>query len=104
MTMSFFATAVIGVALFTNLFVEAFKKLLDEKGKPYSANIMAVIISVILALMISIFYFVLYNVPFSATYVVQTIVLMILSFLTSTVGYDKVIQTIIQIKNYKNGG
>lgn len=85
------------LATFTSLVVEGVKKLLDEKGVHYSSNLLAVIVSVISTLIVSILYIVYKNIPFSAQVVVIIIALMIFSFLTSTVGYDKVKQMLEQL-------
>ena len=85
------------LATFTSLVVEGVKKLLDEKGVHYSSNLLAVIVSVISTLIVSILYIVYKSIPFSAQVVVIIIALMIFSFLTATVGYDKVKQLIEQL-------
>lgn len=85
------------LATFTSLVVEGVKKLLDEKGIHYSSNLLAVIVSVISTLIVSILYIVYKSIPFSAQVVVIIIALMIFSFLTSTVGYDKVKQMLEQL-------
>lgn len=93
-------TLIGGLALLsalTSLAVEGIKKLLDEKQIHYSANLLAVIVSVIFTLLLSILY-VIYNAISVTPQVIVTIVgLMIFSFLSSTVGYDKVKQLIEQI-------
>ena len=89
-----------GLALlsaFTSLVVEGVKKLLDEKGVHYSSNLLAVIVSVVSTLIVSILYIVYKEIPFSAQVVVIVIALMIFSFLSATVGYDKIKQLIEQL-------
>lgn len=85
------------LATFTSLVVEGVKKLLDEKGKTYSSNLLAVIVSIVSTLIVSILYIVYKSIPFSAQVVVVIIALMIFSFLTATVGYDKVKQLVEQM-------
>ena len=93
-------TLIGGLALLsalTSLAVEGIKKLLDEKQIHYSSNLLAVIVSVVFTLLLSILY-VIYNAISVTPQVIVTIVgLMIFSFLSSTVGYDKVKQLIEQI-------
>lgn len=86
-----------GLSVFTSLVVEGVKKLLDEKQIQYSANLLAVIVSVVSTLIVSILYIVYTATPFTAQIVVTVIALMIFSFLSSTVGYDKVKQLIEQL-------
>ena len=85
------------LATFTSLVVEGVKKLLDEKEVKYSSNLLAVIVSVVSTLIVSILYIVYKGIPFSAQVIVTIIALMIFSFLSATVGYDKIKQLIEQI-------
>lgn len=101
MSITFLTTALLIVSLVTNLTVEGIKKLLDESGKQYSSNLLAVIVSVVLACAVSAGYMILNGVPFDAKIGVQIIALIYLSFLVATNGYDKIIQMLIQIKGDK---
>ena len=85
------------LATFTSLVVEGVKKLLDEKGVHYSSNLLAVIVSVVSTLIVSILYIVYTSTPFTAQVVVIVIALMIFSFLSATVGYDKIKQLVEQM-------
>lgn len=98
MSKEFLVGAVAGISVLTTLTVEGIKKLLDEKGKTYSSNILAVIVSFVLTLISSILYIVYYAVPVTPQIIVVIICLIFLSFLTATVGYDKVKQTFEQLK------
>lgn len=99
MSLSFLTTALLGVSLLTNLTVEAIKTLLNKKDVEYSSNVLAVITSVMLACASSAIYLVLNNIAFTAEIAIEILILVYLSFLVSTVGYDKVIETISQFKN-----
>lgn len=101
MSMGFLTGALLATSLVTNITVEGLKKILDSSNKSYSANVLAVIISVIIALAISVGYMIMNDITFTAKVIVETVVLMYLSFLTATVGYDKVVQMISQIKILK---
>ena len=81
-------------SLVTGLLVEAIKQLVDVK-KP---NIVAAIVSVVVGIAIPIGYIILKELPIDTTAVLYTISLVVLSFLCSTLGYDKVIQTLNQLK------
>ena len=85
------------LATFTSLVVEAIKKLLDEKGKTYSPNLLAVIVSVIATVVASVLYIIYAAVPVTPQVIVECIALMIFSFLSATVGYDKIKQLIEQL-------
>lgn len=79
---------------FTGLIVEAIKKMIDVK-RP---NIVAAIVSVIVGIVVSIGYIYLSRIPFTIDSILYIIGIVVLSWLVSMLGYDKVIQTILQIK------
>lgn len=97
MTITFLTTALLLVSLVTNFTVEGLKKLLDESKVNYSSNLLAVVVAVVIAGLVSAGYLILNDIAFSLKVGVQIIVLMYLSFLVSTVGYDKIIQMIEQL-------
>lgn len=101
MTMSFLTTALLVVSLVTNLTVEGIKKLLDETKVKYSSNLLAAIVSVIIAAAVSGGYMIMNEIVFTLKVGVAIVVLMYLSFLASTVGYDKIVQMFSQIKDTK---
>ena len=101
MPISFMATGLLIVSLLTNLTVEGIKKLLDSANKTYSSNILAAVLSMIIAIAVCVIYLIMNDVTFSLKIGVEVIILMYLGFLISTVGYDKVIQTIKQIQTSK---
>ena len=76
------------VSIFTGLFTEGIKKLLDEVSKKYLSNFLAGFVAVVLS-------------QINAKMAVYLIALVLLSWLASMVGYDKVIQAIAQCKKYK---
>jgi hypothetical protein len=102
MTIEFLSVALLAISIITGLTVEALKKILDHTKLKYSSNVLAIIVSVVISLLSSIVYVVIKSVPFSAILVMQVVILMFLSFLVSTLGYDKVIQTIKQFLSRKN--
>lgn len=101
MDLSFLTTALIAVSLLTNLTVEGLKKLMDERGMTYSSNLLAAVTSVIIAAAIFGGYMIMNDITFTIKIAVQIVVLMYLAFLSSTVGYDKIVQTLKQIKETK---
>ncbi len=86
------------VSILTTLTVQGIKYILDMNNKNYSSNILAVIVSVVLSALMVLLYCLYFNKPVTTQIVIETAVLMYLSFLVTTNGYDKVIQTIKQIK------
>lgn len=83
-----------------SLITEAIKKMLTE-GQ-YSKNILVAIVSVIVSIGVSAGYMILNHVSLTNEIVVYIIALTVLSWLTSQLGYDKVIQTIKQLKAEKH--
>lgn len=99
MPIYFMTTALLIVTLVTNLTVEGIKKLLNETNKSYSSNVLAALISVIVSCLICVAYLVMNDTTFTLKIGIEIFILMYLGFLTSTVGYDKVVQMIAQIQS-----
>ena len=97
----FLTTALLIVSVVTNLTVEGIKKLLDGTTVKYSSNVLAAVSSVIISCAVCVIYIIMNNLVFSLKVGVEIVILMYLGFLTSTVGYDKVVQMIRQIQNIK---
>ena len=98
MPISFLTTALMIVAVITNLTVEGIKKLLNETSIKYSSNVLA---AVIIAGAVCVIYLIMNDTVFTLKIGVEIVVLMYLGFLISTVGYDKVIQMLKQIQETK---
>lgn len=101
MPVYFLTTALFVVSVTTNLTVEGVKKILNTTTVKYSSNVLAAIVSMLLACAVCIVYLVMNNIVFSMKIGVEVAILMYLSFLVSTVGYDKVIQMVKQIQGIK---
>ena len=101
MPVYFLTTALFVVSVATNLTVEGVKKILNTTTVKYSSNVLAAIVSMLLACAVCIVYLVMNDIVFSMKIGVEVAILMYLSFLVSTVGYDKVIQMVKQIKGIK---
>ena len=101
MPISFLTTALMIVSVLTTLTVEGIKKLLNGVNVKYSSNILAAILSVIISCAISVIYVVMTDTVFTLKIGVEVVILMYLGFLTSTVGYDKVVQMIKQLQAVK---
>lgn len=101
MPIYFLTTALLIVSVVTNLTVEGIKKLLDGTTVKYSSNVLAAVSSVIIACVVCVIYIIMNDVVFSLKVGIEIVILMYLGFLTSTVGYDKVVQVIKQIQEIK---
>lgn len=95
MNSGFLLIALALISAMTSLTVEALKKLLGEYVKSY--NLLAAIVSVVLTILVSVGYLIYTGTAFTAQIGVIMAALVFLSFLSSTVGYDKVMQMIKQI-------
>lgn len=101
MPIYFLTTALLIVSVVTNLTVEGIKKLLDGTSVKYSSNVLAAMMSVVITCGVCVIYLIMNDIAFSLKVGVEIFILMYLGFLTSTVGYDKVIQMIKQIQDIK---
>ena len=98
MTTDIFLVLLMEVSVFTGLFTEAVKGVLDALGKKFpSSNILAGIVAVALSVLVSVAFSVLYDVPMTEKVTVCYVALALLSWLSAMVGYDKVIQALTQI-------
>ena len=94
-----FLTGLLVISTLTGLATEAVKNILTEHNKKYQANTLAGIIALILSIAVGIGYVVVSGMSFTTQIVFTLIALVFMSWLCAMVGYDKVIQTITQIKN-----
>lgn len=86
------------VSIFTGLVTEGIKKLLEESKKTYKANFLAGGVAVALSLLVGVGYIILMEAQINSKMAVYLIALILLSWLSAMVGYDKVIQSLGQIK------
>lgn len=96
--MGIMITGIAVISILTTLTVEALKKTFNEAGIKYSSNIMAAVVAVILSVTVSAGYIIFNDIEWSAQTVITIIAMAFLSFLGATVGWDKVMQAIAQIK------
>ena len=89
------------MSTFTSLMTEYVKKMLDESGKTYSCNILVSIISVITVIVSMVLFYIIKQVPFTIINVIYIFAMVIANTVGSTVGYDKVKQTIEQLNKLK---
>lgn len=80
-------------SVMTGLIVEAIKKMV-KISRP---NILAAIVSVIVGIAVPVAFIIVSHETFSVTSILYVISIVVLTWLCSMLGYDKVIQTITQI-------
>ena len=87
-------------SVLTGLITQAFKVQLGDHC-PH-ANILSGIVSVIVAIAIVAANAIYFGVPVDHKYIVASIALILLSWLCAMLGYDKVREAILSVKNGKN--
>ena len=98
MTLEYFLLLLMIVSIFTGLVTEGIKKLLEESKKTYKANFLAGGVAVALSLLVGVGYIILMEAQINSKMAVYLIALILLSWLSAMVGYDKVIQSLGHIK------
>lgn len=86
------------ISTVTGLVTEAVKKILTEHKITYHANTLAGLIATILSAAMGVGYIMLSGVGFTSQTIIYLVILVLISWLCSMVGYDKVIQAIKQFK------
>ena len=97
MTWKVFLTLLLVISTLTSLVVEALKKFIGE-DKKYSSNLLAGIVAIVLSVVIGICYCIFFEIAFNSQIIIYIIALVLLSWLCSMLGYDKVIQSLAQLK------
>lgn len=103
MNMEIFLTLLMAVSVFTGLFTEAVKLCLDYAGVKASNNLLAGIVATILSILVSAAYMLESGIVLTDKMAVFLIALILLSWLSAMVGYDKVIQALMQFQNRTKG-
>lgn len=81
-------------SIMTGLITEAIKKMV-EVNKP---NIVAAVVSVVVGIAIPSMYIVMHGLPFDITAILYIISIVVLSWLCAMLGFDKVVQSLNQLK------
>lgn len=98
MSTTLFITLLTVFSTVTSICTEGCKKILDNNNISYSSNILAFIVAFIVGIGGTGFYYVLNSVEFSVVNVAFMILMGVATAFGATVGYDKVIQTVEQLK------
>jgi hypothetical protein len=83
-------------SVMTGLLTEAMKKTFDGTSVKVSNNMLAVIMSAVASCIVSIVYIIQNSVAMDAKVIVEIVLLFIMSWICSMIGYDKVKQSISQ--------
>lgn len=83
----------------TSLLTEAVKKFLDSLKVKYASNIIVLIVSIIIGGAGTVVFYMVNGIAWTALNIVCVFIMIVLNWLGSMLGYDKIIQAITQIKN-----
>lgn len=101
MTLEIFLMMLLVVSTLTGLVTEALKIWLDEHKKAYCSNTLAGYVAVVLSVAVGGAYTIMMEVAMNEKMAVCLIALILLSWLSAMIGYDKVMQAIAQIRGKK---
>lgn len=101
MNLEIFLLMLLVVSVLTGLFTEGIKNWMKERNKTYYPNALAGYVAVALSVLVDVAYVIVANAKLNAYMAVYLIALILLSWLAAMVGYDKVIQAIMQFKQYE---
>ena len=100
MSLAIFLALLSGFSIVSGLITQGIKKLIKEKEN-LSYNIIALIVSLIVGVAGCAIYYQFNRLPFDTNNIIIMILMGFASGLCSMLGYDKVKQTILQIKTTK---
>lgn len=98
----FMALLTIG-SVASSLLTQAIKKTYENAGKSYSSNIIALINAAIIGGCGTLAVFIYKDMPASPKNIVFLLIMIIATWISCTIGYDKVIQTIGQLESANDG-
>jgi hypothetical protein len=97
MTVTLFITIVTLGAAVSSLLTEAIKKAYNNAGKEYSANVIALINAVVVGGIGTAVVYMLRGIPWTINNIICLILMILVVWIGSMIGYDKVIQLLKQI-------
>ena len=83
----------------SSLLTEAIKVTARNAGKEWSSNLIALIDAIIVGGGIPTVFYIYNDVPFTAKNILTIVCLAVLTWIGSTIGFDKVKQMLLQLKN-----
>ena len=98
MTITLFVTLFTVGATVAGLFTEAIKKAYQNAGKQYSPNVIALIDSVAVGGLGTAAAYMLLGIPWTVNNVICLVLMMVVVWLASMLGYDKIMQLLEQVK------
>lgn len=87
------------ISILTTLTTECIKTLFKRSKVDYVSNIIAVIVAIILSGVICVIYpYIMNGTPIDAQLIFKAVIMAFFAVLTATLGYDKVMQALKQLK------
>jgi hypothetical protein len=102
MTVESFIAVLTALSTITSLVMEfVVKKFLDKKEKEYAANIVVTIVAAVVAGIGMPVYYLCFGVEWTVLNIVMIFLMMPANAIGAMLGYDKVVQSILQLKKLK---
>lgn len=101
MNITLFITLLTAFSAITGVLTECCKKLLDELKIVYASNILAFVVACVVGVGGTAIYYILGSIEFNLINVVCMLLMGLATSVGAMVGYDKVVQTITQLKVIK---
>lgn len=101
MTIETFTTLLVIFATLTSLITEGVKKAFDSFGFKYATNVVVLYVSIIVGGVGTCIFYIWNGIDVSMKNVIWILLMTGANWLGSMIGYDKVIQTVTQLKNNK---
>lgn len=99
MTVETFLTLLTLCSIATGLLTEGVKKFLDSVNVKYTSNIVVLFVSVVVGAGVIVTYYAMNETIITNHQLIFTVLMIVFNWLGAMLGYDKVIQTITQIRN-----
>ena len=101
MTVTLFITLLVILSAVVSLFTEAVKIFLDGIAGKYSSNVVVLVVSIIVGIGGTYLAYLFMGIPFILPNILCMVLMAVAVWVGAMVGYDKVLQTLEQIKNFK---
>ena len=98
MDITLFITLLTAFSTITSICTEGCKKVLDDIKISYASNILALTVACIVGIGGTAAYYITASIEFNATNIVFMFLMGLATSMSAMVGYDKVTQTIMQLK------
>lgn len=98
MTVEIFLMLLTLFSTVTSLFTEAMKKALNAAGAVYATNMLVLVSAIIVGGGGTFAYYIFNGIELTAENVICVLVMVVADWIGATVGYDKVMQLIMQLK------